>query len=350
MKIALIGLTGSGKSTCFSALTGLAEAPGAGSDRLGVVPVPEPRLDRLEVIYSARRQVQAEITLADTPALDETAGPEAIEKQLGRLTQEAEAFVLVLRCFGDLDHRGEALDPPAELENLLLELNLADLGLVERRLQRMQQDTRRSQSGHEERLLRELQTHLTAGKRAAEFFADPEHQKTLGGYSLLTKIPLLVLCNVADNDLEGEGAAGVREACQSLSLPCLHFCAQLEAEIAQLPPAEQEGFLQDYGLENTARQRLIRAAYDTLGLITFLTAGEKETRAWPIAQGLTAAQAAGKIHTDIEKGFIRAEIVAFTALDQYGSLAECRKHGLVRLEGRDYLMKDGDVADFRFSI
>lgn len=348
MEIGLIGLPGSGKTTCFSALTGLAIAPGAGN-RVGVVTVPEPRVDRLAALYNSRKLTYPEITFVDTPALDTLHGAGAIEKQLARLAQEVDAFALILQCFGTHDHSGKPLDAPGDLEALLLELCLADLGMVERRREKLEIQPKKDRNSYEGDLLARLHAHLSAGRPASLLSVTPEEEKLLRTYQLITMRPLMVVANVGDDDLEGQRAAPVLELARASGLPALHFCATLEAEIAQLPEEDQAAFLADYGLTASARSRLIRAAYDLLDVITFLTAGEKEAHAWTIKRNLKAPQAAGKIHSDFEAAFIRAEVVAFADLDRYETMAECRKHGLVRLEGRDYVVQDGDILDIRFS-
>lgn len=348
MKIGLIGLPSSGKSSCFSALTGLPLQAGAG-ERVGVVRVPEPRLLRLAEIYNALKITYAEITLVDTAPIESGETGEQVEKHLANLAREAEAFVIVLQCFGDLDHEGKPLDPRADLETVLLELTLADLSVLQRRLERMRGGSKKERSPAEEQLLEYLAGELGAGKPVIELGLKPEQQRLLSGQTLVSALPLMVACNVGEDDLAGEKAAGAVALAQERGLPHLNFCAALEIEIAQLPPEEQAEFLADYGLEASARDRFIRAAYGLLDLVTFLTAGEKETHAWPVQRGATAPEAAGKIHTDLQNGFIRAEVVRYEDMDKYGSIAECRKHGLVRLEGKEYVVKDGDVLDIRFS-
>jgi len=349
MKIGLIGLPGSGKSSCFAALTGLPAQPSGGGERVGVVQVPEPRLLRLAEIHNSAKITYAEITLVDTDPIQSGETGEQVEKHLSRLAREAEAFAIVLQCFGDLDHTGAPLDARGDLETVLMELTMADLGIVTRRLERIEGGAKKDRNAAEVQLLEQLQSALGAGKPVIEMGLTPEQQRLLRGQTLVSTLPLLIACNVGEDDLPGEKAAGAVALADEQGLPHLHFCAALEMEIAQLPPEEQTEFLADYGLEASARDRFIRAAYDLLHLVTFLTGGPTEAHAWPVHQGATAPEAAGKIHTDLQNGFIRAETVAFTDLDQYGTMAECRKHGLVRLEGKEYLVKDGDVLDIRFS-
>ena len=349
MKIALIGLPASGKSTCFSALTGLQKQPAGAGERVGVVSVPEPRLDRVATIYSSKKVVYPEVIFLDTAALADATSAEEAAKHLVQVGQEADALAIVVRCFGELNHRGEKLDSRADLETVVLELALADLGAVDRRLERLKAEPKKERSSYEEYLLQRLREHLAAAGLIFQMSLSHEEEKLLGGYNLVTSHPLLVVCNVADDDLEGRAGAGACDWAEEVRLPYLHFCAPLEAELAQLPVEEQKEFLRGFDLEQPARERFLKAAYELLGTVTFLTAREKEARAWPVPRNTRAPQAAGKVHTDMERGFIRAEVVAFTDLDTYGSLAECRKHGLVRLEGKDYVVQDGDILDIRFS-
>lgn len=349
MKIGLIGLPGSGKSSCFSALTGLPPQPSGAGERIGVVQVPEPRLLRIAEIHSSAKITYAEIMIVDTDPIESGASGEQVEKHLSRLAREADAFAIVLQAFGDLDHLGSPLDVRGDLETLLMELTMADLGIVTRRLERIEGGSKKDRNPSEVQLLQQLQADLGAGKPVIEMGLTHEQQRLLSGMTLVSSLPLLVACNVGEDDLQGEKSAGATALADEQGLPHLNFCAALEIEIAQLPPEEQAAFLADYGLEASARDRFIRASYDLLSLVTFLTGGPTEAHAWPVHQGATAPEAAGKIHTDLQNGFIRAETVAFADLDQHGSMAECRKHGLVRLEGKEYIVKDGDVLDIRFS-
>jgi len=349
MKIGLIGLPRSGKSSCFAALTGLPPQPSGAGERIGVVAVPDARLARLADIYHSTNIVYAEIALVDTDPIPCSGSGADVEKHLARLAQECEAFVIVLQCFGDLDYQGKPLNPRSDLETVLLALTLADLGIVQRRLERIHSGAKKDRNILEIHLLEDLQQQLSAGMPISQIGITEEQRRWLSGLTLVSALPLLVACNVADDDLEGEKAKTALAYATQLGLPYLLFCAQLEKEIAQLQPEEQAEFLQDYGLTSSARERFIKATYDLLDLVTFLTANAKEAHAWPIRRGATAFQAAGKIHTDMAKGFIRAEVVAFSDLDRFGSLAECRKHGLVRLEGKDYIVQEGDVLEIRFS-
>jgi GTP-binding protein YchF len=243
-------------------------------------------------------------------------------------------------------------DPARALENFLLDLTLADLSVVEARLERIEKDIQRGkkEAASERPLMERLQAALEQGRRVATVELSPDEERTLRGYQFITRKPTLVLANVQEKDL-GNGVAGsVAEAAATAGLPSFELCAPLEQEIARLPEEERQAFLEDFGLAVAARDRFIRAAYDLVDLISFFTVGPDEVRAWSIRRGTLAPRAAGKIHSDMERGFIRAEVVAYDDLIREGSHQACRSKGLVRLEGKTYEVRDGDVIEFRFSV
>ncbi len=352
MKIGLVGLPGSGKTTCFRLLTGqqATDTHGRQSD-VAVVPVPDPRTERLFELCQPKKMTQPEITVLDLLALrggDSAAGEEL---HLVKVAGEADAFALVIQCFGELDHQGEPLDPRSDLDTLLLEMALTDLTIIEGRLTRLEDD-REPKEAHdrwEHELLSRCRDHLSSGSLLAQMDFASNERKHLRGFTLLTMKPLLVVLNVAEDDLQGQIAQPARQLSTQRQLPPLTICAKLEEEISQLSPDEAKAFLTDYGLEEPGRDRFIRAAYQLLDVITFFTVNENEVRAWTISAGATAWEAAGKVHTDLQRGFIRAEVTAFAALAQHGSFAACREQGLMRLEGRDYPVQDGDILQIRFS-
>jgi GTP-binding protein YchF len=349
MKIGLVGLAGSGKSTVFRMLTGKEHTGHAGSD-LAVVVVPDPRIERLVEIFQPPKIVQPEVTFVDLLAVHQGDSSEAEALELVKVAGDAEAFVLVLQCFGELDAAGSPLNPVSDLETVLLEMSLTDLAIVESRLQRLAKATRReAHAVWEEALLQRAHDHLAQGGAMRELTLAEDEAKYLRGFSLLTMKPWLVALNVAEDDLAGARAAEAQALCEERGLLWVTLCAPLEAEIAQLPPEEQAAFAADYGLTEPARDRLIRAAYSLLHVITFFTAGPKEVHAWTISAGATAPDAAGKIHTDLEAGFIRAEVMSFAALDQAGSEKAVKEQGHLRVEGRNYLIADGDIVFIRFS-
>ena len=262
----------------------------------------------------------------------------------------ADALVLVVQAFGEFDHAGKPLDPVAQMESVLLELAVCDLEKVERRLERIEHDRQRSGKAPEveRRALQRCKEQLEKEQplRTLEFHG--EEEKILRTFQFLSLKPLLVVADIAEARLDGSGLESLEAAASERGLTLLRFCAPLEAEIASLDPAEQAAFLKDYGLAEPARLRLIHAAYRALKLASFFTVGEDEVRAWTISDGTAAQAAAGKIHTDMERGFIRAETVSAEALLKAGAWSKCREDGTLRLEGKEYVVRDCDVINFRF--
>jgi len=351
MKIGLVGLPGSGKSTCFRLLSGRRAEPHGRDSQIAVVSVPDARTERIYELCEPAGMVQPEVTFVDLLALHSGDSGAGEELQLVKVAGDADAFGIIVQCFGELDHRGQPLDPKSDLETVLLEMSLTDLTIVERRVRKLESKYG-DLSQHEkweQKVLTRCQESLAGGQRLlTEEFTD-EEEKLLRGFSLLTMKPLVAVFNVAEDDLDGEAAG---EACQLAGeegLATISLCAELEDEIAQLPPAEQADFLTDFGLSQPGRDRFIRTAYELLDVITFFTVNENEAHAWTISQGTTALQAAGRIHSDMASGFVRAEVVPFEALDEHGSMAACREAGAVRLEGRDYPVQDGDILYIRFT-
>ena len=348
MKIGLVGLPGSGKSTCFRLLTGK-EHVGGTSD-VAVVEVPDPRVPRLVEIFDAPKIVQPEITFVDLMSVHAGDSGEGEALDLVKVAGDAEAFLLILQCFGEMDAAGAPLNPGGDLETVLLEMSLTDLAILEGRRVRLEKSTvKDAHNQWEVDLLHRCEAHLGEGGALRDMTLSEDERKYLRGFSPLSMKPWLVALNVAEDDLEGERAAEARALAEQRGLACMAFCAPLEAEIAQLPPEEQTSFAADYGLAEPGRDRLIHAAYQLLELITFFTAGPKEVHAWTLSGGATALDAAGKIHTDLEKGFIRAEVMSFADLDELGTEKAVKEAGRYRVEGRTYLVADGDILFIRFS-
>ena len=351
MKIGLVGLPGSGKSMCFRMLSGQeADQHGAGS-QVAVVEVPDPRTERIFELCQPKRLVQPEITFVDLLALHGGDSSAAEELELVKVAGDADGFAIIVQCFGDLDHRGEPLNPKTDLETVLLEMALTDLAIVERRLARLEKK-RGELTTHEQweqKVLSRCQEDLAGGERLLGEQFTAEEAKLLRGFSLLTMKPLIAVCNVAEDDMAGQTSRQARQLAQEQDLTHLTLCAELEEEISQLPPAEQEEFLADFGLTEPGRDRFIRAAYQVLDVISFFTVNENEAHAWTISAGATAPEAAGKVHSDMQSGFVRAEVIPYAALDQHGSVAACREAGTMRVEGRDYVVQDGDVVYIRFT-
>ena len=352
MKIGLVGLPGSGKTTCFHVFTRQQQMDTHGQQsNVAVVSMPDARTERIFELCQPKKMTQPEIAVLDLLALrggDSTAGEEL---ELVKVAGDADAFALVIQCFGQLDHRGEPLDSRSDLETLLLEMSLTDLTIVEGRRGRLEKQggPKEAHDRWEHELLSRCREHLSAGGLLRQMeFADDE-SKHLRGFTLLTMKPLLVVFNVAEDGRDGRAADAARQLVEQQSLATLTICAQLEEEISQLSPTEQTEFLADFGLVEPGGDHFIHAAYQLLDVITFFTVNENEVQAWTVSAGTTAWEAAGKIHSDIQKGFIRAEVTPFTALDEHSSISACREHGRVHLESRDYVVQDGDILQIRFS-
>jgi ribosome-binding ATPase len=350
MRIGLIGLPGSGKSTCFRMLTGKREGHAKASD-VGVVEVPDPRTERLAEIYQPQRVVQPEITFLDVMALRQGDSRHAADLDLVKIAGDAAALAVVLQGCGELGHRGEPLDPAEDLEAMLTEMALTDLCTLDSRLQRIQARGGRleARAEWEVELMERCHAGLSEGVAVGDQQLAEDECKHLRGFSLLTMKPSLVILNVAEDDLAGERAGAARELCEARGLPWVVLCAELEEEIAQLPADEQAGFAADFGLQSPGRDRFIQAAYDMLQVLTFFTGNDREVHAWTVSAGTTAWEAAGRVHSDLQQGFIRAEVIPFADLDRTGSVKACREQGRMRLEGRDYVVADGDVLLVRFS-
>ena len=366
MQIAIVGLAGAGKTTVFNTLTGgHAETGGYGGLTLhvGTVKVPDARLERLAEIFKPKKIVQADVTYADLPAPPASAegrvaADELPAEHLARL-RDSDALLHVVRAFEDpaRPHPDGSLDPVRDIERLDLEFTISDLASVERRLERLASSGRhgtpaeREANEREEAILVRLNEALGAGRPIRDVDLAPEEERALRGFGFLTQKPVLVLLNVGEGDIAREPAlvaevAGRYEHRRTLVDA---LSAKIEMELGELEPDEAAVFMAELGLPESSLGRVIRLSYQLLGLISFLTAGPDEVRAWPITEGATAVDAAGVIHTDLARGFIRAETVAYEDLIELGSTAEARRHGKLRSEGRTYAVRDGDVLEILFS-
>ncbi|MCY0878985.1 MAG: redox-regulated ATPase YchF [Firmicutes bacterium] len=354
MDIGLIGLPRSGKTTIFNLLTHAGVETtlygGKAESRRGLAPVPDKRLDWLRDLYRPKKVTPAQLAVVDVPGLarGDSQGPNRFLHDV----RQVDALIHVVRAFPT--ELGEEANPLAELEDMELELNLSDLDLVEKRRERIRSGKKVTKELQRElELLDQLYNALESGQRLDQLTLTEEDRRLFSGYQFLTLKPMIWLINVDDKSFQtGQypQADTIARMAQEKGIPLVLMAGALEEEIAELNPADQEEFLRDLGVEETGTQRLARATYAHLGLISFLTAGEDEVRAWTIRRGTRAKEAAGKIHSDIERGFIRAEVVAFEALAKAGSMAKARENGDVRLEGKDYVMQDGDVVNFRFNV
>lgn len=340
MRIGITGLPGSGKTTCFRVLSGQHPADTHHGVAIASVPIPDPRLDKIAQSENPKKVSYADVTFVDFE------GQHAVDR---RLASEVDALALVIQCFGDLDCRGEPLDPVADFETILLEMALSDLKVVEGAIDRLNKGPKADRKPQVMDLLQRCRDHLSAGGSLRHLEMGAEDARYLRGFAPLTMMPLLVVCNVAEDDLRGGRARCVGEQAEDLGLPHIEFCAELEEEIAELSVEDQEAFLADYGLEASARDRFLRACFEILDLITFFTTNNNEARAWTLPRGTHAPQAAGRVHSDLEHGFIRAEVTSFKHFEQVGSMHDCKAQGYTRVEGKDYVVQDGDILQIRFS-
>jgi ribosome-binding ATPase len=356
---ALIGFPGCGKSTLFQLMTSAREAPrGKGDTAVGISKVPDPRLDRLTAIFNPKKRVPATIECVDIIAAGKT-GASALVDVAGY--KNADALVHVVRAFRDpaVPHPSGSVDPARDTQAMEDELILADLGVVERRIERLDKDIKKYKSVELERernLLLGCKTALEDGQPLRALGLSPEDSKQLRGFQLLSAKPLLVVINLDEADIAA--AAHVEAAAAQAGLTsflsragtlAVPVCGKIEVEIAALEPADAAVFMTDLGLAESGLDRVIRASYELLGYISFFTVGEDECRAWSIPRQTVAQEAAGEIHSDIQRGFIRAEVVAYDAFIARGSMHAAREHGELRLEGKEYVVQDGDIINFRFA-
>jgi ribosome-binding ATPase len=344
MKIGLIGHRGAGKTTIFNMLTGLrAQVGGYGGKEelhLGVIKVPDHRVDKLAQVYKPKKTTHAEIRFTDFPP---SQGEENLRSNNVLITQmrEVDAIALVLRDFDP------AAEPLKDLNDLLTDMILADLTVVENRRARLKKEKARPL---EEAVLERCVKALESEESLRNLSFNSDEENLLSGFGFLSRKPVLVLFNQADDRAGQPLALADRDGLRRRGLEGLALAGKVEMEVAQLDESDREAFLREIGIQEPARDRFIRVSYALLDLISFLTTGEDEVRAWTIAQGTSARKAAGKIHSDIERGFIRAEVIAYEDFVALGSEAKCKEAGKLRLEGKDYIVRDGDIIHFRFAV
>jgi GTP-binding protein YchF len=358
LRAALIGLPSSGKTTLFQLMTSIHDAPrGKGDVNIGISKVPDGRLDTLTAMYNPRKRVPATVEFTDV-AGPARSGAQALVDVAGY--KNADALVHVIRAFRDasVPHPSSSIDPARDAQAMEDELILADLGVAERRLERIEKDLKKGRSTELERerdLVQRCKDALEHGTPLRALPLAGDDLKRLRGFQFLSAKPLLLVINLDEADVADVGSdlsraaekTGLTAFLAHASTRAVALCAKIELEISQLEGADAKAFLSDLGLTESGLDRVIRTSYDLLGYISFFTVGEDECRAWSIARGTPAQLAAGEIHSDISRGFIRAEVVAYAALIGRGTMAACRDHGEVRLEGKEYVVQDGDIINFR---
>jgi ribosome-binding ATPase len=364
LRAALIGFAGSGKTTLFQLMTSARDtvrgSSGKGDASIGVSRVPDARLARLTAMYNPRKRVPATVEFADFAAPGQAGGARTLVDVAAY--KNAHALVHVVRAFHDtaVAHPAGSVDPARDARAMEDELILADLGVAERRLERLEKDLKKSRSADLERerdVLTLCRTTLEDGKPLRALALEGDDLRRLRGFQFLSAKPLLLVLNLDEADVadasvpvaEAAARAGVDAFMDRPATRLVAVCARIELEISQLEPSEAQAFLADLGLAESGLDRVIRASYDLLGYLSFFTVGEDECRAWSIPRGTPAQLAAGEIHSDIARGFIRAEVVAYDALVTRGTMAACRDHGEVRLEGKEYVVQDADIINFRFA-
>lgn len=364
MKLGIVGLPNVGKSTLFNAITN-AGAQSANypfctiEPNVGVVAVPDKRLDKLAEMYEPEKYTPATIEFVDIAGLVKGASKgEGLGNKFLSNIREVDAIVHVVRCFinDDIIHVEGSIDPARDIETINLELILSDMEILDRRIDKTRKMLKADKKYQEELdFFLRVREALDAGKSARSVECNEEEKEWLSTVSLLTNKPIIYAANMSEDDFKNgvennPGYQAVKKIAEEEHAAVLPICAEIEAEISGMDWEEKQLFLADMGLEESGLDRLINACYSLLGLISYLTAGKPEVRAWTITKGTKAPQAAGKIHTDFERGFIRAEVISFDDLMACGSMATAKEKGLVRSEGKDYVMQDGDIVLFRFNV
>jgi GTP-binding protein YchF len=348
MKVGIVGFAGAGKTTVFNTLTGLHAEVGYGSREkanLGIIKVPDARIDRLGELYAPKKLVYAEVSFVDVagPEGERSGGEQGLDPRIVQHMRETDALVHVVRAFEN-PMLASAADPARDIRGFEEELLLTDLAQIERRIERLKKER---DSERERELMERCREQLESERALRTLELSADEQVAIAGFRFLSLKPMLLLVNVDEAGIgQGVPAAAASEAANR-GLDAIAMCGRAEMDISQLSDEEQTEFLADLGISEPARDRFVQAAYRLLNLISFLTAGEDECRAWPIPRGTTAHRAAGVIHTDIEKRFIKANVVKYEDLIALGSVAKAKEAGKLRIEGKEYVVQDGDVVEFQ---
>ena len=352
MKVGIIGFARSGKTTIFNALTGSHAAVGAFGSReanVAVIKVPDERVDQLSLIHKPKKITYAEFQFVDVAPNESGDSDKALDNAALTVLKNVDALVHVVRTFKNEDvmHPLKSVDPVRDCQTLEDELQLLDLIIVEKRVERLEKEHKLNQ---EHEVLMKCKAHLEEGKPLRTLALSVQEAREVAGFGFLSQKPILLLGNYGDESVGSEDPSGLTACAAERGFTLIEFCGALEMEVSELAPEERASFRADLGLGEESRVLFIQTAYDMLGLMSFLTAGEPEVRAWTIRKGTRAVDAAGVIHSDIQRGFIRAEIVNYADFMKAGSMAKAKEQGTVRLEGKEYIMQDGDIVLFRFNV
>lgn len=353
MQLGIIGMPMVGKTTMFTLLTGSGDKGSPGKTQTAIARIPDPRIDYLSGVFKPKKTTYAQLEVIDIPGL--TPGGEKNAALFLDAVRRADALLHVVRLFDNesVPYIYDSIDPMRDIETINYELLLSDLDLIEKRIERINSNKKRSQMLRELGLLERLRDALSDEKPISSVTIDDDEQEMMSTYQFLTNKPLLICLNISENEINQEEYPQkdrIMEFSRQTNIPVVAVSAEIEREIAELEPTEKEAFMQDLGITETGLAKISRSMYERLGLISFFTVGEDEVKAWTIEAGTSARKAAGKIHSDIERGFIRAEVVDYQVFKDLGSMAAVKEKGLFRLEGKEYVVKDGEIVHFRFNV
>lgn len=353
MQLGIIGMPMVGKTTMFELLTGSSDKGSQGKAQTAIARIPDSRIDYLSGVFKPKKTTYAQLEVVDIPGL--TPGGEKNSALFLDAVRRADALLHVVRLFDNelVPYIYDSIDPIRDIETINYELLLSDLDLIEKRIERINSNKKRSQMLKELGLLERLRDALNEEKAISSVAINDDEQEIMSTYQFLTNRPLLICLNISENEISLEEYPQkdrIMEYSRQTNIPVVAVSADIEREIAELEPAEKEIFLQDLGITETGLAKISRSMYQRLGLISFFTVGEDEVKAWTIEAGTSARKAAGKIHSDIERGFIRAEVVDYQVFKDLGSMVAVKEKGLFRLEGKEYVVKDGEIVHFRFNV